>query len=284
MSTPFQSVWSSVAQLDGVANPETNLAFPSVVMLHYSGRYDPSSGYVIERRYKGTPDDILGLWVLYIGNNWQAEYHSDGSPYLELNVSTPNANTGTDADTFDRWEFDIAFKQQDLFANLGVIAILGTAGITGTAIATEKTVLKNQLDAGVTWDSLSGVEGITSQELTIYEMMVRGQEFVEVAQPVLTRKRVYDSQFSGSQLANGGTIPANVFWSASALVEAFGIPGDIAGLLINITDPSLAVEGYEFGWKLRKNNLVIIPAKNKIEETVDWEFDQWSTTAYQYNG
>lgn len=272
----MQSIWSSSAQ---IATGSTT------VLISASSRSDPFSGYSIERRYRGSQGDLEALQIAYIDLNWQTSLSQTGSPFYELIVSIPNSSGGaSDSESDERWEFDIAFKQQDLFANLGVIKLLGQGGITNNQIADEKIFMKKQIDAGVSTESFADIDSITTQEIIVYEMLIRGQEFVEIAQPVLTRKRVYGPNFSGSQLALGGTIPTNTFWSGSALISAFGIPSLIAGLLTDVTDAAVQVSGYAFGWKLRKNNLIIIPAKNKIEETVDWEFDQWSEAAYTYNG
>ncbi len=235
--------------------------------------YDPMSGWEQEQRWTGFPADIVALGNSFIAAGWKARVETTNSQWSRLIVSIPN--NGTD-DYIDRWEFSIGFKQQDLFLNIGVNAYLQNAGLTDAQIIDLRTVLKPYLDANTGNAAVTVAQGAASG--AIYQMLQMGQEFVEVAQPTISRKRTYGYNFAGTIMATRVTQDV---WSTSALIAAFGIPSQVSAQIS--PDPSAPpVTNFAFGWKMRKNNLVIIPAKNKIEEQLEWEWDQWSTIAYNY--
>jgi hypothetical protein len=253
-----------------MAQSEWGLAGP--VETYADSAWDPTQGWDQEQRWKGYSEDIVVLGNAFRAAGWKVRVETTGSQWSQLIVSIPNNGN---EDYIDRWEFNIGFKQQELFLNIAICNYLQLSLTPDEVIDLRKT-LQQYLEAptpnGAVVDALGAEIGV------IYQMMQMGQEFVEVAQPTISRKRTYGYNFTGTIMATQTT--QNV-WSTNALIGAFGIPAQVAAQIS--PDPSAApITNYAYGWKMRKNNLVIIPSKNKTEEQLEWEWDQWNTIAYNY--
>jgi hypothetical protein len=251
------------------------------VQIHGSQSYDPMQGHDTSFTFRGSEYDLQLVADAYIAIGWQVNLETTNTQWDILHVKIPNQNL---EDYIDRWEFNIGFKQQELFLNIGICQALNTAGFTSSEITNMKTTLENDLEAPVsnasvvaTFTSLYGsAQGAAAGQ--IYQMLQMGQSTVEISQPTISRKRTYSYNFTGTVMSTQVTQDV---WSTAALIAAFGIPAQVYDQIT--PDPTVnAVDNYKYGWKMRKNNLVIIPAKNKIEEQLEWEWDQWNTICYNY--
>jgi hypothetical protein len=243
------------------------------VEIYADSQWDPMQGWEQETHYRGYPADIVALGNAFIAAGWRARTESTNSQWAKLIVSIPNDGA---EEYIDRWEFNIDFKAQDLFRNIGILTYLKTASFTDDQILTFKTQLETYRDQKTPIAAVTTALGANVG--AVYQMMVMGMDSIEVAQPTIARKRTYDISFTGTLMS---TQVAQYVFSTSALIGNFAIPDDVANQIA--TDPSTeALVNTTYGWKLRKNNLVIIPSKNKIEEQVDFVWDIWSTIAYTY--
>jgi len=258
-----QTVWGSAAFVaGGVGYVET----------YGEASYSQTQGWEQEIRYRGWAADLLALGDAFIAAGWEARTETTNSQWPTLIVKVPN--DGEEEHT-DRWEFNIGFKQQDLFSNAGIIQYLLTGGFTAPEIVDLAVQLRKYLDADTSNGVVDNAQGDAAA--AVYQMMQQGQEFVEVAQPVISRKRTYDISYSGTLMSTQVT---QKVYSTAGLISTFGVPTIVQAQIT--ADPATAMTNFAWGWKMRKNNLVIIPSKNKIEEQVDFEYDLWSTVAYTY--
>jgi len=243
---------------------------------------DPYDGTMRVFRFRGTVLSVNYAAAQALANGWQSRIETNGTPWPELIVTQPDPGS---SEYTIVWEFDIEFKQQDIWVNLGILNYLqATAGLSTSEILDLRHSFNGYLEQNTKYSAVAAMTDpsedllYSSAEMAIYQLLSMGCQYIEVAQPVLSRKRTYDIAYTGPAMS---TLNTQTIWSTSALVSAFSIPTATADQIE--ADPiTTPVSNFAYGWKQRKNRRTIIPAKNKITEELDWVWDQWSTIGYNY--
>lgn len=243
---------------------------------------DPFDGTQRNFHFRGTPANLSLAQAFALANGWQSRIETQNSPWPILTITIPNPGS---SEYTVRWQFRTEMKQQDLFINIGIVNFLQNAGLSLSQILNYKQTMTGWLNDGTSYDDANtdlnnddtlGPGGVTALS-ALYQFMLMGGQYVEVAQPVISRKATYDAfSYTGPVMTTRNT---QTIYSTPALIANYGIPADVQAQIE--ADPiTVPVANFAYSWKLRKNDLDIIPAKNKITEEVEWTWDQWSTVAY----
>lgn len=189
----------------------------------------------------------------------------------------------------DTWDVDVELADVDVRASPKVITFLGDEYNVAVAFKAVDAAIK----AGLSISEHQAVElakfAVTrtaSESLAsiipfhklqvIYRLRARGVTTLTEKRPILTRKRTYTSVYTEPIQINA----VEVIYTTSALITKFKVPNIIQQKLP--AAPAVTQAEAAWGWKERKQSGTFTVARNKIEETMDFVFAQWSTLLYDF--
>ena len=249
-------------------------------------QFDPASGWKTVETWNGSKAQITAiiqsfqnsgaatsvknngaLWTLIV--TWSLDYSKD---------TDKQAGAAPEAEqTLDTWDVDVEWAQVDVRSSPKIIVYLGGEYQVAVAFKQVDAAIK----AGVSIEkymqslNMSSIIPINKLEV-IYRLRSRGVTTVEEKRPILSRKRTYTSQYTTPIQINA----VEIIYTTSKLIDLFNVPSIIQQKL-PVTPPITQAEA-AWGWKLRKQSGTFTVARNKIEETMDFVFAQWSTLIYDF--
>jgi len=251
-------------------------------------QFDPASGWKTVETWNGSKSQIAAiiqgfrdngaatsvknsgaLWTLTV--TWSLEYGQDTNkqPYAPPATEVP----------LDTWDVDVELADVDVRASPKIITYLG--GESQVAITFKEVDAAIKAGQSLTAYYLStGINPSTIQQLEknelIYRLRSRGVTTLTEKRPILTRKRTYTSAYTTPIQINA----VEVIYTTSALITEFKVPNIIQQKLP--ATPLVTQAEAAWGWKQRKQSGTFTVARNKIEETMDFVFAQWSTLLYDF--
>ena len=249
-------------------------------------QFDPATGWKTVETWNGSKSQIAAavekfhnsgaatsvknsgaLWTLTV--TWSLDYSNESGKQA-------GAPPATEA-PLDTWDVDVELADVDVRASPKVIAFLGDEYKVAVAFKQVDAAIKAGLSIDKYLDSISISSIIPIDKLeVIYRLRARGVTTLTEKRPILTRKRTYTSAYTTPIQINA----VEVIYTTSALITEFKVPNIIQQKL-PATPPVTQAEA-AWGWKQRKQSGTFTVARNKIEETMDFVFAQWSTLLYDF--
>jgi len=249
-------------------------------------QFDPASGWKTVETWNGSKSQIAAIIQSFRDNGAATSVKNSGALWT-LTV-TWSLEYGKDTDkqpgappkaeeTLDTWDVDVELADVDVRASPKVITFLGDEYKVAVAFKQVDAAIKAGLSIGKYLESISISSIIPIIKLeVIYRLRSRGVTTLTEKRPILTRKRTYTSAYTTPIQINA----VEVIYTTSALITEFKVPNIIQQKL-PATPPVTQAEA-AWGWKQRKQSGTFTVAKNKIEETMDFVFAQWSTLLYDF--
>lgn len=259
-------------------------------------QFDPASGWVTVETWKGTKPQIAVIAPVFRGAGAKVGVSNDGALWTlvatwsvelaqNLNSATPAGAVFVGEVPTETWNVNIELVQVDLRGAPGVLALF--SGVSETKrdelIADAFTLADDAIKARETpieYLAQNVLPPIPDTHLLaymkIYRLKVRGVNAVEEKRPILTRTRSYSASYDDPIQARG----ADIIYRTSTLVSEFAVPALIQRKLP--FNPPVTLTEAEWGWKQRRQDGSYNAARNRIDETSDWVFAQWSNVIYAF--
>jgi hypothetical protein len=249
-------------------------------------QFDPASGWKTVETWNGSKSQIAAIIQGFRNNGAATSVKNSGALWtltvtwsLDYNQDTdkqPGAPPATEV-PLDTWDVDVEWAEVDVRASPKVIAYLGGEYEVAVAFKQVDAAIKAGLSIGKYLESISISSIIPTIKLeVIYRLRARGVTTLGERRPVLTRKRTYTSQYTTPLQINA----VETVYTTSALITNFSVPNIIQQKLP--VTPVVTQAEAAWGWRIRKQSGTFTVARNKIEETMDFVFAQWSTLLYDF--
>lgn len=249
-------------------------------------QFDPASGWKTVETWNGSKTQIAAIIQGFIDNGAATSVKNSGALWTLTVTWSLDYNKDTDKEagappqaeeSLDTWDVDVEWAQVDVRSSPKVINYLGGEYKVAVAFKQADAAIKAGLDMQKYMDSLEKSSIIPIDKLeVIHRLRSRGVTTVEEKRPTLARKRTYTSQYTTPIQINA----VEIIYTTSALISLFKVPSIIQQKLP--VTPLVTQAEAAWGWKLRKQSGTFTVARNKIEETVDFVFAQWSTLIYDF--
>lgn len=253
-------------------------------------QFDPASGWKTVETWNGSKTQIAAIIQSFIDNGAATSVKNSGALWTLTVTWSLDYSKDTDKqagapplaeETLDTWDVDVEWAQVDVRSSPKIITYLGGE----YQVATTFKLVDSAIKAGLSIDgyyrnvvntSTTIQPAVSPKEEAIYRLRSRGVTTIEEKRPTLTRKRTYTSQYTTPIQINA----VEVIYTTSALISLFSVPNIIQQKLP--VTPAVTQAEAAWGWKLRKQSGTFTVARNKIEETMDFVFAQWSTLIYDF--
>jgi len=249
-------------------------------------QFDPATGWKTVETWNGSKSQIAAIIQSFRDNGAATSVKNSGALWtltvtwsLDYNQDT-NKQAGAPPaaeETLDTWDVDVELADVDVRASPKVITFLGDEYKVAVAFKQVDAAIK----AGLSIDkylesiSISSIIPIIKLEV-IYRLRSRGVTTLTEKRPILTRKRTYTSAYTTPIQINA----VETVYTTSALITNFSVPNIIQQKLP--VTPVVTQAEAAWGWRIRKQSGTFTVARNKIEETMDFVFAQWSTLLYDF--
>lgn len=241
-------------------------------------QFDPALGEVIQEVWVGTKSGIYELAGAMQAQGNRYTMTNEGPVYkltVNLGVRPDEANEVP----VDSYDFDTEFAQPSLWISDRVFKLAGSQSVLTqwrrqceNAMKGIKTDGSKDENGGPLDESATG---FTGNQLSIYRLLVRGTESVEVAKIVLARTRTVSNRYAGRMQMES----AEKIYTSAALAFAFGIPSDVVAKMP--ADPADIPIDTAWSWKVRKQSSRLLRRESRVEESINWTFAAWSTVLYE---
>lgn len=250
-------------------------------------QFDPASGWKTVETWNGSKSQIAAIIQSFRDNGAATSVKNSGALWTLTVTWSLDYNQDTDKqagappaaeETLDTWDVDVELADVDVRASPKVIAFLGGESQVAIIFKQVDAAIKAGLSLTAYYQSISVATSpstLVKQEV-IYRLRSRGVTTLTEKRPILTRKRTYTSAYTTPIQINA----VEVIYTTSALITEFKVPNIIQQKL-PATPPVTQAEA-AWGWKQRKQSGTFTVARNKIEETMDFVFAQWSTLLYDF--
>ena len=249
-------------------------------------QFDPASGWKTVETWNGSKAQIGAIIQSFRDNGAATSVKNSGALWTLTATWSLDYSKDTDKqagapplaeETLDTWDVDVEWAQVDVRSSPKLIAYLEGEYQVAVAFKQVDAAIKAGLSIEKYLESISKSSIIPLVKLeVIYRLRSRGVTTVEEKRPTLTRKRTYTSQYTAPIQINA----VEVIYTPSALISLFSVPNIIQQKLP--VTPAVTQAEAAWGWKLRKQSGTFTVARNKIEETMDFVFAQWSTLIYDF--
>jgi hypothetical protein len=226
--------------------------------------FDPESGLQRVQIWTGMKDAMQGKFNAFAVSGWKASISRiSGTPKYRVSAQIAEDLVA------DRWERVVEWAQVDIKANGALLDAAGDSLTLAQWVADIRQDLAKNTPAGITG---------ASEKQILYGYMAAGQESYETRRVVLRSRRTRPA----TQIANAFPIDQQeVFYSTAKLNEIFSVPAAIRVLLPS-TPTNIPVPYTQWGWRLRTDDVEIIPWLNRAMETKEWVFAAWPLLYYTY--
>ena len=258
-------------------------------------QFDPASGWVTVETWKGTKPQIAVIAPLFRGAGAKVGVSNDGALWtlvatwsVEL---SQNLNSATLAGAVfvgevptETWNLNIELVQVDLRGAPGVRLLFGNTELGDEILAGAFALAEDAIKARQTPTAYLASKGIPATffgnlydaYMKVYRLKVRGVNAVEEKRPILSRTRSYSATYDDPIKVVG----ADVIYTTPKLISTFKVPDLIQQKLPS--NPPVTLTEAKWGWKQRRQDGSYNASRNRIEESSDWVFAQWSTVIYGF--
>jgi len=257
-------------------------------------QFDPATGWVTVETWKGTKAQIAVIAPLFRGAGAKVGVSNDGALWTlvatwsvelseNLNSTTPAGAVFVGEVPTEIWNVNIELVQADLRGAAGIRAIFGTGTLGDELIAGAFALAEDAIKARET-----PVQYLSKRLLPplpknyevaymkVYRLKVRGANAIEEKRPILTRNRTYSAKYAQPIKIYG----PDIVYPTVKLISEFKIPTLIQSKLPD--DPPVTLVEAGWGWKQRRQDGTYDASRNRIQETSDWVFAQWSDVIYTF--
>lgn len=240
--------------------------------------FDPESGDRTAIVYEGLEGDCISIAAQFRQAGARAITSQVSGPWHRVRVTMAGTfSGGGENEIVDVWERVIDYAELDLRQNPRIIALAAAESPTQPyrLLARWYGEIKRLLrdpDASSSYFQETESAGFNQ----LFNLMSTGAEAYEVGRVIARRRRT----ISASRVARSVVSSTTKFYSTAKLIDTFGIPNDIGGVLPTTGDTEPT--GFKWGWRHKGETSTITLLSGKAEEVSDWTFALWSTTAYEY--
>ena len=248
-------------------------------------QFDPATGWKTVETWNGSKSQIAAIIQSFRDNGAATSVKNSGALWtltvtwsLDYNQDT-NKQAGAPPaaeETLDTWDVDVEWAQEDVRSNPKTIAALGGEFAVAVAFKLIDAAIKAGLSLQAYLTSIGSTLVPSSTLEKFYRLRARGVDTVEVKRPTISRKRTYTSAYTTPIQINA----VETVYTTSALITNFSVPNIIQQKLP--VTPVVTQAEAAWGWRIRKQSGTFTVARNKIEETMDFVFAQWSTLLYDF--
>jgi hypothetical protein len=257
-------------------------------------QFDPASGWVTVETWKGTKAQIAVIAPVFRGAGAKVGVSNDGALWTlvatwsvelsqNLNSATPAGAVFVGEVPTETWNVNIELVQVDLRGAPGVRALFGNTTLGDEILAGAFALAEDAIKARMTPNaylankSLPSIPALNEDAyMKVYRLKVRGVNAVEEKRPILSRTRSYSASYDDPIKVVG----ADVIYTTPRLVKDFKVPDLIQQKLPG--NPPVTLTEAKWGWKQRRQDGSYNASRNRIEESSDWVFAQWSTVIYGF--
>lgn len=234
---------------------------PDLRFIQREGNFNQDTGYEFVDLYSGPKAAVEAGFNQVSSQGYTCSKRRDRGPCWKLTVQVGGNFIA------DRWERAVEWIQVDLRQCPELIAAAGN----------EKTLAEWIKDID---DSLppNTVTEITTPatKAALWKYKARGGEAYETKRYILRLRRALPAEFIDQADAPDAT---ERVYSTATLATTFLVPPVVASKLPN-APAAAAPSDTIWGWRLRTDDVEIIPFKNVATEIREWVFAAWSTLFY----
>ena len=257
-------------------------------------QFDPASGWVTVETWKGTKPQIAVIAPVFRGAGAKVGVSNEGALWTlvatwsvelaqNLNSATPAGAVFVGEVPTETWNVNIELVQVDLRGAAGIRALFGTGTLGDELIAGSFALAEDAIKARetpVVYLSKRSLPPLPKNYedayMKVYRLKVRGVNAIEEKRPILSRTRSYSASYDDPIKVVG----ADVIYTTSKLISTFKVPDLIQQKLPS--NPPVTLTEAKWGWKPRRQDGSYNASRNRIEESSDWVFAQWSTVIYGF--
>ena len=257
-------------------------------------QFDPASGWVTVETWKGTKPQIAVIAPIFRGAGAKVGVSNEGALWTlvatwsvelaqNLNSATPAGAVFVGEVPTEIWNVNIELVQVDLRGAAGIRALFGTGTLGDELIAGSFALAEDAIKARetpVVYLSKRSLPPLPKNYedayMKVYRLKVRGVNAIEEKRPILSRTRSYSASYDDPIKVVG----ADVIYTTPRLVKDFKVPDLIQQKLPS--NPPVTLTEAKWGWKPRRQDGSYNASRNRIEESSDWVFAQWSTVIYGF--
>ena len=257
-------------------------------------QFDPASGWVTVETWKGTKAQIAVIAPIFRGAGAKTGVSNEGALWTlvatwsvelsqNLNSSTPAGAVFVGEVPTETWNVNVELVQVDVRGAAGVRNLFATGTLGDETLAGAFALAEDAIKARQTppaYLASKSIPPIPSTDLEaymkVYRLKVRGVNAVEEKRPILSRTRSYSAYYDEPIKIVG----ADVVYTTSKLISTFKVPDLIQQKLPS--NPPVTLTEARWGWKQRRQDGSYNASRNRIEESSDWVFAQWSTVIYGF--
>ena len=257
-------------------------------------QFDPASGWVTVETWKGTKAQIAVIAPLFRNAGAKVGVSNEGALWTlvatwsvelsqNLNSATPAGAVFVGEVPTETWNVNIELVQVDLRGAPGVRLLFGNTTLGDEILAGAFALAEDAIKARMTPNaylaskSLPSIPALNEDAyMKVYRLKVRGVNAVEEKRPILSRTRSYSASYDDPIKVVG----ADVIYTTSKLISTFKVPDLIQQKLPS--NPPVTLTEAKWGWKQRRQDGSYNASRNRIEESLDWVFAQWSTVIYGF--
>lgn len=266
----------------------------TAVRLGWDQQFDPNSGWITVETWQGTKSQVGVIAPLFRGAGAKTKVSNSGALWTLEATWTVEYSAGMDSTVpagtapiaaevpQENWNVTIELVQVDLRSSPALLALFG--GNTTLAQETLSSAIQLSDDAikvSLNLPDYLASKGLPAVFLTpahfqVYRLRAAGVVAVEEKRPTLSRQRSYSPAYATPLQVSG----IDVVYYSQTLIDNFEIPVLVQGRMP--ATPVLTRVEAAWGWKQRRQDSAYSYGKNKIEESSDWVFAQWSTVLYNF--
>jgi len=256
-------------------------------------QFDPASGWVTVETWKGTKAQIAAIAPIFRGAGAKTGVSNEGALWtltatwsVEYPTTSGAPAAGTPATIevpTETWNVNVELVQADLRGAAGIRAIFGTGTLGDELIAGAFALADDAIKARETPVQYLAKrllpplpKNYEAAYMKVYRLKVRGANAIEEKRPILTRNRTYSARYAEPIKIYG----SDVIYPTVKLISEFKVPILIQSKLPN--DPPVTLMEAGWGWKQRRQDGTYDASRNRIQETSDWVFAQWSDVIYTF--
>lgn len=266
----------------------------TAVRLGWDQQFDPTTGWQTAETWQGTKAQIGAIAPLFRANGAKTKVSNSGALWTLEATWTVEYSSGMDSTVpagtapasaevaLEVWNMTVELVQVDLRAAPALLALFG--GPTPLAQETLSGAIQladDAIKASLNLADYLASKGMTGIPLTppyyqVYRLRAAGVVAFEEKRPTLSRVKTYSPTYPEPLRVSG----VEVVYTSQSLISTFEIPVLIQGRMP--LNPLVTRVEAAWGWKQRRQDSAYSYGKNKIEESSDWVFAQWSTVLYSF--